>query len=553
MASHSGLPLLIPCVDRLPSLVYCRRFSNNCGLVTSMQTCDVAKGSICALVTLLLIGAAPDAMAQDTPNVRSAGRKLDLSELRAQPDTNQVVVKFREGEKVRVANQKLTGMRSGQANLLNNVLRQAGVTETALTPLFEAPPEELERDRSEGQRRSGRELADLSLYFVITLPPTASAAEVANNLNTLPFVEYARPALRPAPPPIYSIPKAADPLPEGDAARASSPNLTPWQTYKGKSPPGIGPIPNVKGSDGRGMSFADVEYDWTLTHEDLRISSLRALETELTPDRFGGPEHGTAVLGILSSLPNSFGVTGIAPGAFAYVAAASSKELGYQPARAVGIAMNKLMAGDVIVIEQQAPVCGLEDYGPLEYYQDMFDAVSAATAKGMVVVAAAGNGDVNLDRDTCFGAFDRSKRDSQAIIVGAGSSTDRSTLSFSSYGSRVDVQGWGENVATTGYGDAYNPTNDVRRYYTKSFNGTSSATPIVAGTVLVIQSVRKACGLPPATPLEMRDLLVRTGARQGSPRARNIGPLPNLEAALKASVPANCLKPVQSASDAAVP
>ena len=553
MASHSGLPLLIPCVDRLPSLVYCRRFSNNCGLVTSMQTRDVAKASMCALVTLLLIGAAPDAMAQDTPNVRSAGRKLDLSELRAQPDTNQVVVKFREGEKVRVANQKLTGMRSGQANLLNNVLRQAGVTETALTPLFEAPPEELERDRSEGQRRSGRELADLSLYFVITLPPTASAAEVANNLNTLPFVEYARPALRPAPPPIYSIPKAADPLPEGDAARASSPNLTPWQTYKGKAPPGIGPIPNVKGSDGRGMSFADVEYDWTLTHEDLRISSLRALETELTPDRFGGPEHGTAVLGILSSLPNSFGVTGIAPGALAYVAAASSKELGYQPARAVGIAMNKLMAGDVIVIEQQAPVCGLEDYGPLEYYQDMFDAVSAATAKGIVVVAAAGNGDVNLDRDTCFGAFDRSKRDSQAIIVGAGSSTDRSTLSFSSYGSRVDVQGWGENVATTGYGDAYNPTNDVRRYYTKSFNGTSSATPIVAGTVLVIQSVRKACGLPPATPLEMRDLLVRTGARQGSPRARNIGPLPNLAAALKASVPANCLKPVQSASDAAVP
>src|SRR6185312_7511517 len=193
-----------------------------------MQTSDVAKASICALVTLLLIGAAPEAKAQDTPDARSAGRKLDLSELRAEADTNQVVVKFREGEKVRVANQKLTGMRSGQANLLNNVLRQAGITETALTPLFEAPPEDLERDRSEGQRRSGRELADLSLYFVVTLPPTASAAEVANNLNTLPFVEYARPALRAAPPPIYSIPKAANPLPEGDAARASSPNLTPW-------------------------------------------------------------------------------------------------------------------------------------------------------------------------------------------------------------------------------------------------------------------------------------------------------------------------------------
>ena len=100
------------------------------------------------------------------------------------------------------------------------------------------------------------------------------------------------------------------------------------------------------------------------------------------------------------------------------------------------------------------------------------------------------------------------------------------------------MQGWGENVTTTGYGDAYNPTNDVRRYYTKSFNGTSSATPIVAGAVLVIQGVRKACGLPPATSLEMRDLLVRTGTRQGSPRSKHIGPLPNVQAALTASMPA---------------
>jgi subtilisin family serine protease len=300
------------------------------------------------------------------------------------------------------------------------------------------------------------------------------------------------------------------------------------------------------------MSFADVEYDWALAHEDLRLPYMRNLET-LTADKFGAPDHGTAVLGILSGVPNSFGVTGIVPAAFAYVAAASTAEMGYLPARAIGIAMNKLKPGDVILIEQQNAVCGLEDYGPLEYYQDVFDAVSAATAKGIVVVAAAGNGDVNLDRDTCLGAFDRSKRDSQAIIVGAGSSTDHARLSFSSYGSRVDVQGWGENVTTTGYGDAFNPTNDVRRYYTKSFNGTSSATPIVAGAVLVIQGVRKACGLPPATPLEMRDLLERTGTKQGIPRVRHIGPLPNLEAALKASVPANCLKQVQSASDAARP
>jgi len=288
------------------------------------------------------------------------------------------------------------------------------------------------------------------------------------------------------------------------------------------------------------MTFVDIEYDWALAHEDLGLPSDRDIET-LTPDPFGGPDHGTAVLGILSGVPNSFGVTGIVPAARALVARASTVEMGYLPSRAIGLAMSVLSPGDVIVIEQQHWVCDTGEYGPLEYYQDVFDAVSVATAKGIIVVAAAGNGNVNLDSPACLGAFDRRRRDSQAIIVGAGSSGDRSRLDFSSYGSRVDVQGWGENVATTGYGDMFNPDNDVRRYYTKSFNGTSSATPIVAGAVLVIQGVRKACGLPPATPLEMRDLLVRSGLNQGEPSTTHIGPLPNIAAALRASVPANCL------------
>lgn len=521
-----------------------------------MKSYRAARASICALAALALIGAAAEVEAQQGPDQRAAGRKMDLEQLRALPQTNQVVVKFREGEKVRLDGQRLSGMRSGQASLLTNVLSRAGVSEAAMKPLHVAPPAELEREKDAAQRRSGRKLADLSLYFVIELPPGASAAELANSLNSLSFVEFARPGLRPAPPPVYVIPQAADPLPEGDAARrqGGSPNLTTLQAYKGKRPRGIGPIPPVPGADGKGMTFVDVEYDWALEHEDLGLPPDRDIET-LTPDPFGGPDHGTAVLGILSGVPNSFGVTGIVPASRAFVARASTVQMGYQPARAIGLAMSVLNPGDVIVIEQQNWVCGTEDYGPLEYYQDVFDAVSVATAKGIIVVAAAGNGSVDLDKAACFGAFDRRLRDSQAIIVGAGSSGDRSRLDFSSYGSRVDVQGWGENVATTGYGDAFNPDNDVRRYYTRSFNGTSSATPIVAGAVLVIQGVRKACGLPPAMPLEMRDLLMRTGVTQGEPRSTHIGPLPNIAAALKASVPANCLtaqdrmQPVSEAAD----
>jgi subtilisin family serine protease len=501
-----------------------------------MQVNRALRAAIC-LVAILVLFEMPAASAQQAPDQRPEARKLDLQQLRALPSSNHVVVKFRDGETVRRSGDRLTGMRSGQADNLNQVLREAGVSEAAVKPLHAAPPEQLERDTEAAQRSSGKELADLSLYFVIELPPGTNAAEVANELNALPFVEYAQPALRPAPPPIFDIPKRAAPLPPG--ARADSPNLTTFQGYKGTR--GIGPVPAIAGADGAGMSYVDVEYDWSLAHEDLVVPPDRDLET-LTADPFGGPDHGTAVLGILSGVPNAYGVTGIVPAARPFVARALTKELGYHPARAIGIAANVLQPGDVIVIEQQNWVCGTENYGPLEYYQDVFDAIAYATARGIIVVAAAGNGSVNLDDETCFGAFDRGFRDSQAIIVGAGSAGGRARLNFSSFGSRVDVQGWGESVATAGYGDAFNADNDVHRFYTLYFNGTSSATPIVAGTILAIQGARKGCGLPPLTPLEMRDLLVKTGTPQGEPVTTHIGPLPSLSAALRASIPAACLQ-----------
>jgi len=178
---------------------------------------------------------------------------MDLQQLRALPQTSQVVVKFREGEKVRLDGQRLSGMRSGQASLLTNALSQAGVSEAAMKPLHEAPPAELERDKETAQRRSGRQLADLSLYFVIDLPPGASAAELANTLNALSFVEFARPALRPAPPPVYVIPQAAEPLQEGDArvARAPRRTLPLCKPTRAKPRAGSAPSPACRAPTGR--------------------------------------------------------------------------------------------------------------------------------------------------------------------------------------------------------------------------------------------------------------------------------------------------------------
>ena len=61
----------------------------------------------------------------------------------------------------------------------------------------------------------------------------------------------------------------------------------------------------------------------------------------------------------------------------------------------------------------------------MEYWNDIFDAVNAATASGVIVVEAAGNGEMNLDNARYDDRFNRNVRNSGALFVGAGDSSDR--------------------------------------------------------------------------------------------------------------------------------
>ena len=106
-------------------------------------------------------------------------------------------------------------------------------------------------------------------------------------------------------------------------------------------------------------------------------------------------------------------------------------------------------------------------------------------------------------------------------------------MSFSTYGSRVDLHGWGTDVASLGYGDLIRVGNDINQAYTAVFAGTSSASPIVASACVAIQSYARAQLGRPLAPHELRDLLVQTGKPQADPAAGHIGPLPNLRAALE--------------------
>jgi hypothetical protein len=240
---------------------------------------------------------------------------------------------------------------------------------------------------------------------------------------------------------------------------------------------------------------------------------------------------------------NGYGVSGIAPDAQVHLVNAANVEVGWALADAIIEALTVLGPGDVVLLEQQigGPGAGSGDYVPVEWYPPFYDAIVTATANGVIVVEAAGNGSQDLDDTSLFGAsFPSGKPDSGAIVVGAGdacsAASDRLPLFFTTFGSRVDVQGWGDCVTTAGYGTLQGGP-DPDAWYASGFNGTSSASAMVAGVAASLSSIYEEVHGVPATPATIRDLLVSTGTPQPMGpglRTDEIGPRPALEAAIRA-------------------
>ncbi|QYJ68466.1 S8 family peptidase [Flavobacterium litorale] len=289
------------------------------------------------------------------------------------------------------------------------------------------------------------------------------------------------------------------------------------------------------GYAGAGINLKDVEYGVNTNHEEFNetntaIAAGMTISNEV-PLVF--TEHGTAAIGVAYANNGTYGVSGMAYELNeAILYPEWTQEGGYNRVTAVTQAINTAVAGDVIMYELQVSVLTNSDFVPAEYDQVIWDLTRAATDAGIVIVAAAGNGSQNLDSFDFIEYMNRG--DSGAIIVGAGTpNTNHDRIGFSTYGSRVDVQGWGQNVVTTGYGDLYAIGNDFNQYYT-SFSGTSSATPIIASCAAVLQSYfNQQSGGGYLTSQQIRTVLKETGIAQGTATVvENIGPIPNMEAAI---------------------
>jgi hypothetical protein len=310
-----------------------------------------------------------------------------------------------------------------------------------------------------------------------------------------------------------------------------------WDMCQGYLGPGTGVDAlfawTLKGGTGLDIRVADIEKGWNHLHEDLqaRICATFGDFTDIC--------HGTAVLGIVAGDgSNPFGIKGIAHEACLGLSP-FERQPGHppNPEEAIRRTLQWLRKGDVLLVEVQArrnriqsPNC--PPYLPIEAWPQGQAAINLATAQGIYVVEVAGNGGLDL-------AGHGVPESGAALIVGAGTPGTGERMACSNHGTRVDLQGWGSDVVTTGASecDGYADLqlrSESRRCYTRSFGGTSAAAAIVAGCVATISGVLKAHGFSPLPLDQMKKLLVETGMPPGPGLLDGIGPLPNLRMAFLA-------------------
>ncbi|MED1380989.1 S8 family peptidase [Bacillus mycoides] len=291
---------------------------------------------------------------------------------------------------------------------------------------------------------------------------------------------------------------------------------------------------SIKGGDGKGTTFVDMEYGWLFSHEDLVNQKIELMSGQNKSEHH---DHGTSVLGIVSAEDNKIGGIGIAPKAKVKVVSQIRDNGMYNTADAILSAVNNMQAGDILLLEAQATYEGYGDknYLPVEVKPDIFDAIRMGANKGIIIIEAGANGGNDLDqfRDRngkqVLNRNSPDFKDSGAIMVGAASARVPHKRSyFSNYGSRVDVYGWGNAVDTT---DA-KPREFMINLYTSSFSGTSSASPIIAGAAASIQGITKTNLGKVYTPSQLRDILSdpSTGTKSNDPASDKIGVLPDLKA-----------------------
>jgi len=464
----------------------------------------------------------------------------------------ELVVIARADAGLRASDDGVASVAGANVTKLNELLKSEGI---AIKPLFGVSEGRLKEDVASLSARTGADLPDLSTFYRVDAPDDR-LDELAERFQQMDEFEgaYVKPPTEPAHATVAEREKqeheqaAAHRLNEmaslSDEPPSSTPNFTARQLYLNPAPVGIDAkyAWTVPGGRGNGVRIIDIEWGWRFTHEDIPQNTGGVL-SGANSSALGKENHGTAVIGEVGGDANTFGITGICPNA--HVSAVSLET--HATEQAIRIAADKLNPGDIILLEvhragpRSNAGSGQFGYIAIEWWPGDLAAIRYAVAKGIIVVEAAGNGGQNLDdqiyntRPAGFPAswknpFNPANPTSGAVLVGAGNPpagthsrnvhpswgepyADRARCFFSNYGARVDTQGWGWEVTSTGYGDLQGGS-DRNKWYTDQFSGTSSASPIVVGAIASLQGVLHAHNRPLLTPASAIQALRSSGSPQ---------------------------------------
>lgn len=284
-------------------------------------------------------------------------------------------------------------------------------------------------------------------------------------------------------------------------ASQPTPDFTAQQTYLDE------PGPRYKGLNirkvweqqvtGKGVRVHFSDGGLFPNHEDLRGNPKLKI-ISLQPN--GDPGHGTKSVGILLARPNDFGMTGMCHDAELYLYNNQLRDdaLRIQTPKDL---LRHVEPGDIVAINRQsANINVLTTVLPSLHELDWWSAAKALSERGAVVIFAAGNGSSQSDaaQSTTRGyGVDLSQwpyfedfGDANAIVIGACHSWDGKPHQYSNYSYRYRMlNAWGDSVATLGGGGLHKGDSDSQdRDYTDTYAGTSSATPLVAGALSLIQS-----------------------------------------------------------------
>ncbi|GAF21819.1 LOW QUALITY PROTEIN: hypothetical protein JCM19047_1535 [Bacillus sp. JCM 19047] len=274
-------------------------------------------------------------------------------------------------------------------------------------------------------------------------------------------------------------------------AEVTTMQTVPWGINRVQAP-----IAQSRGFTGTGVRVAVLDTGIS-NHADLRIRGGASFVPG-EPNISDGTGHGTHVAGTIAALNNSIGVLGVAPNVDLY----GVKVLGASGSGSIsGIAQGLQWAAN-----NGMHIANMS-LGSSAGSATMEQAVNQATASGVLVVAASGNSGAG---NVGFPA-----RYANAMAVGA-TDQNNNRASFSQYGAGLDIVAPGVGVQSTVPGNGYS-----------SFNGTSMATPHVAGVAALVKQKN-----PSWSNVQIRNHLKNTATNLGNTNQFGSG-LVNAEAATR--------------------